>query len=73
MERGLQLNPQGFAGMDSRLARNIAVSFVTNTHWQNYGGETTLSHLSQIAGLTVQNFLSAATGRSRMTRRLPNC
>ncbi|MGD9479893.1 potassium-transporting ATPase subunit KdpA [Shinella sp. G-2] len=58
----LPLNPQGFAGMTPDLAFNTAVSFVTNTNWQNYGGETTLSHFSQMAGLTVQNFLSAATG-----------
>ncbi|KND21290.1 ATPase [Pannonibacter phragmitetus] len=58
----LPFNPQGFAGMPADLAFNTAVSFVTNTNWQNYGGETTLSHFSQMAGLTVQNFLSAATG-----------
>lgn len=58
----LPLNPQGFAGMSPHLAFNTAVSFVTNTNWQNYGGEATLSHFSQMAGLTVQNFLSAATG-----------
>ncbi|WP_165223901.1 potassium-transporting ATPase subunit KdpA [Affinirhizobium pseudoryzae] len=58
----LPLNPQGFAGMPADLAFNTAVSFVTNTNWQNYGGETTLSHFSQMAGLTVQNFVSAATG-----------
>ncbi|PYB71768.1 potassium-transporting ATPase subunit KdpA [Rhizobium wuzhouense] len=58
----LPLNPQGLAGMAPDLAFNTAVSFVTNTNWQNYGGETTLSHFSQMAGLTVQNFLSAATG-----------
>jgi potassium-transporting ATPase potassium-binding subunit len=58
----LPLNPQGFAGVESLLAFNTAVSFVTNTNWQNYGGESTLSHLSQMLGLTVQNFLSAATG-----------
>ncbi len=58
----LPLNPQGFAGMAPDLAFNTAVSFVTNTNWQNYGGESTLSHFSQMAGLTVQNFLSAATG-----------
>ena len=58
----LPLNPQGFPGMAPDLAFNTAVSFVTNTNWQNYGGETTLSHFSQMAGLTVQNFLSAATG-----------
>ncbi|MCK8782284.1 potassium-transporting ATPase subunit KdpA [Rhizobium sp. NTR19] len=58
----LPLNPQGFPGVPADLAFNTAVSFVTNTNWQNYGGETTLSHFSQMAGLTVQNFLSAATG-----------
>ncbi|MFN3718843.1 MAG: potassium-transporting ATPase subunit KdpA [Rhizobium rhizophilum] len=58
----LPLNPQELAGMPPDLAFNTAVSFVTNTNWQNYGGETTLSHFSQMAGLTVQNFLSAATG-----------
>ncbi len=58
----LPLNPQGFAAMAPDLAFNTAVSFVTNTNWQNYGGETTLSHFSQMAGLTAQNFLSAATG-----------
>jgi K+-transporting ATPase ATPase A chain len=58
----LPLNPQGFAGMSPDLAFNTAVSFVTNTNWQAYGGETTLSHFSQMAGLTVQNFVSAAAG-----------
>ncbi|MCO5064231.1 MAG: potassium-transporting ATPase subunit KdpA [Rhizobiaceae bacterium] len=58
----LPLNAQGFAGMSSDLAFNTAVSFVTNTNWQAYGGETTLSNFSQMAGLTVQNFASAAAG-----------
>jgi len=58
----LPLNPLGFAGLSPDLAFNTAVSFVTNTNWQSYGGETTMSFLSQMAGLTVQNFLSAATG-----------
>ncbi|WP_105384055.1 potassium-transporting ATPase subunit KdpA [Neorhizobium alkalisoli] len=58
----LPLNPQGFANVSADLAFNTAVSFVTNTNWQNYAGETTMSHFSQMAGLTVQNFLSAATG-----------
>lgn len=58
----LPLNPQGFPGVPADLAFNTAVSFVTNTNWQNYAGETTMSHFSQMAGLTVQNFLSAATG-----------
>lgn len=58
----LPLNPQGFPGVPADLAFNTAVSFVTNTNWQNYAGETTMSHFSQMAGLTVHNFLSAATG-----------
>ncbi|MGL5385434.1 MAG: potassium-transporting ATPase subunit KdpA [Serratia sp. (in: enterobacteria)] len=58
----LPLNPQGFPGLSWDLAFNTAVSFVTNTNWQAFSGENTLSYLSQMAGLTVQNFLSAATG-----------
>ena len=58
----LPLNPQGFAGLSAPLAFNTAISFVTNTNWQAYGGETTLSNFSQMVGLTTQNFLSAATG-----------
>ncbi len=58
----LPLNPQGFEGLAAPLAFNTAISFVTNTNWQAYGGETTLSNFSQMAGLTTQNFLSAATG-----------
>jgi K+-transporting ATPase ATPase A chain len=58
----LPINPQGFDGLSWHLAFNTAVSFVTNTNWQSYGGETTLSHFSQMAGLTTQNFLSAASG-----------
>lgn len=62
MQQHLPLNPQGFGGLPWHLAFNTAVSFVTNTNWQSYGGETTLSHFSQLAGLTTQNFLSAASG-----------
>jgi len=58
----LPFNPQHFPGLSWHLALNTAVSFVTNTNWQSYGGETTLSYLSQMAGLTVQNFVSAASG-----------
>lgn len=58
----LPLNPQGFSAVSPDLAFNTAASFVTNTNWQAYGGETTMSHLVQMAGLTVQNFLSASTG-----------
>ncbi|KNC91777.1 potassium-transporting ATPase subunit KdpA [Trabulsiella odontotermitis] len=58
----LPLNPQNLPGLSWHLALNTAVSFVANTNWQSYAGETTMSYLSQMAGLTVQNFLSAATG-----------
>jgi K+-transporting ATPase ATPase A chain len=58
----LPLNPQAFPAIAPDLAMNTAVSFVTNTNWQNYAGESTMSHLVQMAGLTVQNFVSAATG-----------
>ncbi|PRH84203.1 potassium-transporting ATPase subunit KdpA [Labrys okinawensis] len=58
----LPLNPQGCGNLTPDLAFNTAVSFVTNTNWQNYAGESTMSHFSQMAGLTVHNFVSAATG-----------
>src|SRR5579859_2697464 len=58
----LPLNPQGQAALAPELALNTAISFVTNTNWQFYSGETTMSYLSQMAGLTVHNFVSAATG-----------
>ena len=58
----LPWNPQDMPPMAPDLAFNTAVSFVTNTNWQAYGGETTLSYFSQMVGLTVQNFISAATG-----------
>ncbi len=62
LQGALPLNPQGFEGVSPWLAFNTAVSFVTNTNWQAYNGEAQMSHLSQMAGLTVQNFLSASTG-----------
>ena len=58
----LPLNPEGLPAVPPDLAFNTAVSFVTNTNWQAYGGETTLSYLTQMAGLAVHNFVSAATG-----------
>jgi len=58
----LPLNPQHLPGVSLDLAFNIAISFITNTNWQSYSGETTLSPFSQMVGLTTQNFLSAATG-----------
>ena len=62
MQGLLPLNPDGILGMAPDLAFNTAVSFVTNTNWQAYSGEAQLSYLGQMAGLTVQNFVSAATG-----------
>jgi K+-transporting ATPase ATPase A chain len=62
LQGALPLNPQGFSGMSPHMAFNTAASFVSNTNWQAYGGETTLSYFSQTVGLTVQNFVSAATG-----------
>ncbi len=58
----LPLNPDGIGAMSPDLAFNTAMSFVTNTNWQAYSGEAQLSYLSQMAGLTVQNFVSAASG-----------
>ena len=58
----LPLNPRGFARLSPDLAFNTAVSFTTNTNWQSYVGETTMSNLSQMLGLTIHNFMSAATG-----------
>jgi K+-transporting ATPase ATPase A chain len=58
----LPLNPTEVSSVPPALAFNTAASFVTNTNWQNYAGESTMSHLTQMAGLTVQNFVSAAVG-----------
>ncbi|WED44573.1 potassium-transporting ATPase subunit KdpA [Legionella cardiaca] len=60
----LPLNPENFASLSPQLSFNTAASFITNTNWQAYGGETTLSYLTQMLALTVQNFISAATGMS---------
>ena len=62
LQAWLPFNPQKFAGMKWDVALNTGISFMTNTNWQAYGGESTLGYLAQMAGLTVQNFLSAATG-----------
>ena len=62
LQAWLPLNPQGFSAVGADSAFNTALSFVTNTNWQGYAGESTMSHLTQMLGLTVQNFLSAATG-----------
>ena len=62
VQGALPLNPTHVGSVAPALAFNTAVSFVTNTNWQSYGGESTMSHLTQMAGLTVQNFVSAAVG-----------
>jgi K+-transporting ATPase ATPase A chain len=62
LQGGLPLNPQGMSAVSPDSAFNTAISFVTNTNWQGYGGESTMSYLTQMLALTVQNFLSAATG-----------
>lgn len=62
----LPLNPQGLGAVSPDSAWNTAVSFASNTNWQGYGGETTMSYLTQMLGMTVQNFVSAATGMAVM-------
>ena len=62
----LPLNPQGFGPVSADSAFNTAVSFATNTNWQGYGGETTMSYLTQMLALTVQNFVSAAAGMATL-------
>ncbi|MGA2820630.1 MAG: potassium-transporting ATPase subunit KdpA [Anaerolineales bacterium] len=62
LQGALPLNPQGFPGVSPDLSWNTAVSFATNTNWQAYGGETTMSYLTQMFALAVQNFVSAAAG-----------
>jgi K+-transporting ATPase ATPase A chain len=62
LQGSLPYNPAGMTAVGPELSFNTATSFVTNTNWQNYGGESTMSYLVQMAGLTVQNFVSAATG-----------
>ncbi|EKD54285.1 MAG: hypothetical protein ACD_60C00100G0022 [uncultured bacterium] len=64
LQNYLPLNPEHFSTVSPHLAFNTAASFASNTNWQSYGGETTMSYLTQMLGLTVQNFLSAATGMS---------
>ena len=62
LQHVLPLNPQGIGPLSPDLAFNTAVSFTTNTNWQSYGGESTLSYFSQMVGLTLHNFISAAAG-----------
>src|SRR4029077_3166936 len=61
-QQPLPLNPEGFGGVNPYLSFNTAASFMTNTNWQSYGGETTMSYLTQMFALTFQNFVSAAVG-----------
>ena len=62
LQSSLPLNPQAFGAVSPDSSFNTAVSFATNTNWQGYGGESTMSYLTQMLALTVQNFVSAATG-----------
>ena len=62
IQGSLPLNPQHFGAVPQALSFNTAASFVTNTNWQNYGGETTMSYFSQIGALTVQQFITPAVG-----------
>ena len=66
VQSGLPFNPTDMANVQPALSFNTAVSFVTNTNWQSYAGESTLSHFTQMVGLTVQNFVSAAVGMAVM-------
>ena len=62
LQNFLPLNPQHFGALSQHLAFNTAVSFTTNTNWQSYGGESTMSYLSQMVALAIHNFFSAAVG-----------
>jgi K+-transporting ATPase ATPase A chain len=66
VQGSLPFNPSGMSGVVPHLSFNTAVSFMTNTNWQSYGGESTMSHLTQMTGLAVQNFVSAAAGMAVM-------
>jgi len=66
LQGGLPLNPQGLGAVSTDSSFNTTVSFATNTNWQGYGGETTMSYLTQMLGLTVQNFVSAAAGMATL-------
>src|SRR5262249_7434635 len=62
LQTHLPWNPEGLPAVPDDLSFNTSVSFTTNTNWQNYGGESTMSYLAQMAGLATHNFMSAATG-----------
>ncbi len=65
LQGSLPLNPDGMGAVSPDLSFNTAVSFVTNTNWQSYGGETTMSYLTQMVALAVQNFVSRGLGHGR--------
>ena len=67
----LPLNPVGLGAVDQYVSFNTSASFITNTNWQAYGGETTMTYLSQMLALTFQNFVSAAVGHGRAGRAVP--
>jgi K+-transporting ATPase ATPase A chain len=69
LQKWLPFNPNGFGPVAPDSSWNTAVSFTTNTNWQGYSGETTMSHFTQMAGLALHNFLSAATGIAIARRR----
>jgi potassium-transporting ATPase potassium-binding subunit len=71
LQASLPLNPDGLPAVGPEVSFNTAVSFVTNTNWQTYGGETTMSYLTQMLGLTVQSFVSAATGMAVVVGHRP--
>ncbi|MDQ1520601.1 MAG: potassium-transporting ATPase potassium-binding subunit, partial [Actinomycetota bacterium] len=66
LQAHLPFNPTGMPAVGTHLSFNTAVSFMTNTNWQSYGGEATMSHLTQMTTLSVQNFISAAAGMAVM-------
>ena len=70
VQGNLPLNPQGLGPVSPDSSWNTAVSFSTNTNWQGYGGEVTMSYLTQMLALTVQNFVSAATGMAGLVYKL---
>src|SRR5512141_2781963 len=72
LQKWLPFNPNGFGPVSADSSWNTAVSFTTNTNWQGYSGESTMSHFTQMAGLALHNFLSAATGIA-MAVAVPFC
>src|SRR3977135_1326104 len=73
LQGALPLNPQELGAVSPDSSFNTAVSFATNTNWQGYGGETTMSYLTQMLALAVQNFVSAATGMATLVALIRGC